>query len=583
MNRESFYASGTYIQPDMGFFAGWVCHMDSFCDCMPVINEKKDLALIFFGENFADLNFFDELKAKHHKFDASNASYLLHMYEESGLSFLNELNGWFSGLLIDLRQGKAVLFNDRYGMQRIYYYEGKDGFYFASEAKALLKICPQLCELDMQGLGELFSCNCVLEYRSLFKNIFVLPESSAWTFDRTGGLIKEKYFKPAEWEEQPWLEKDFFYERLKETLIKVLPRYFRSSQKIGISLTGGFDTRVIMAHANMPPGKYPCYTFGGMYRDCSDVKVARKVARACEQTHQTISLDRRFLSQFADLAEKTIYISDGYLDVGGAPELYINRLARDIAPVRITGNHGSEVLRSMRWLKYSRPTTALFKGDFIGYIDAAHDTFQNVNRQSGNPLSFSLFKEAPWLQYNRLTVEQSQLIPRTPYMDNDIISLLYRAPAGARSSREIALRLIADGNPALRSIMTDRGYGGDMAFPLSVLPRLYHAFFFKAEYAYNYGMPQWLAALDYRVKPLHLEKLFLGRHKFYHFRVWYRDELAAYVREILLDRRTLSRPYINRAFVESIVYSHTKGYRNYTTEITKMLTVELIQRVFIES
>ena len=95
-------------------------------------------------------------------------------------------------------------------------------------------------------------------------------------------------------------------------------------------------------------------------------------------------------------------------------------------------------------------------------------------------------------------------------------------------------------------------------------------------------MPQWLAGFDYMVKPLHLEKLFLGRHKFYHFRVWYRDELAAYVREILLDERTLSRPYVNRSFIESMVHSHTKGYRNYTTEITRMLTAELIQRVFIE-
>ena len=549
---------------------------------MPIWNEKKDLALIFFGENFADLDFFDKLKAKHHKFDSLNAGYIIHMYEESGMNFLNELNGWFSGLLIDLREKKVVLFNDRYGMQRIYYYEGQDGFYFSSEAKALLKICPQLRDIDAKGLGELFSCNCVLDYRSLFKNIYLLPESSAWVFDRVGGITKEQYFKPQSWEDQSWLEKEFFYERLKETFIKVLPRYFRSAQKVGISLTGGFDTRVIMAHMNMPPEKYPCYTFGGMYRNCSDVNVARKVARACEQTHQIISLDRTFLSQFADLAEKTIYISDGCLDVGGSPELYINRIAREIAPIRITGNHGSEVLRSMRWLKYAQPTTSLLHRDFNEYLNAACDTLESMNQQAGHPLSFTLFKEAPWHEYNRLAVEQSQLMLRTPYMDKDIISLMYRAPAGARNSREIALRLIADGNPVLRPIMTDRGYGGGVPFPFSVVPRLYHEFFFKAEYAYNYGMPQWLAGFDYMVKPLHLEKLFLGRHKFYHFRVWYRDELAAYVREILLDERTLSRPYVNRSFIESMVHSHTKGYRNYTTEITRMLTAELIQRVFIE-
>ena len=68
-------------------------------------------------------------------------------------------------------------------------------------------------------------------------------------------------------------------------------------------------------------------------------------------------------------------------------------------------------------------------------------------------------------------------------------------------------------------------------------------FTFKAEYAYDYGMPQWLSRIDHFLSPLRLERLFLGRHKLLHFRVWYRDALADYVREILLDRRTLSRPY----------------------------------------
>src|SRR5206468_5989917 len=45
----------------------------------------------------------------------------------------------------------------------------------------------------------------------------------------------------------------------------------------------------------------------------------------------------------------------------------------------------------------------------------------------------------------------------------------------------------------------------------------------KAEYAYDYGMPQWMARIDHLLLPLRLERLFLGRHKFSHFRVWYRD------------------------------------------------------------
>ena len=57
--------------------------------------------------------------------------------------FLEKLNGWFSGVLLDLRAQKLVLFNDRYGVNRIYYHEDASGFYFSSEAKALLKILPE--------------------------------------------------------------------------------------------------------------------------------------------------------------------------------------------------------------------------------------------------------------------------------------------------------------------------------------------------------------------------------------------------------------------------------------------------------
>ena len=38
-----------------------------------------------------------------------------------------------------------------------------------------------------------------------------------------------------------------------------------------MSLTGGLDTRMIMAWQKSPPRSLPCYSFGGMFRDCQDV------------------------------------------------------------------------------------------------------------------------------------------------------------------------------------------------------------------------------------------------------------------------------------------------------------------------
>jgi asparagine synthase (glutamine-hydrolysing) len=80
----------------------------------------------------------------------------------------------------------------------------------------------------------------------------------------------------------------------------------------------------------------------------------------------------------------------------------------------------------------------------------------------------------------------------------------------------------------------------------------------------------------------HFERLFLGRHKLFHFRVWYRDALSKYVQEMLLDPRTLSRPYLDRSGLEAVVRGHLKEGRNYTTEIHKVLTLELIHRLFLD-
>jgi asparagine synthase (glutamine-hydrolysing) len=140
--------------------------------------------------------------------------------------------------------------------------------------------------------------------------------------------------------------------------------------------------------------------------------------------------------------------------------------------------------------------------------------------------------------------------------------------------------LIAEGSQALREIPTDRGVGGTGL--TGAASRKLLEFLSKAEYAYDYGMPQWLAQVDYFLSPFHFERLFLGRHKFNHYRVWYRDALASYISEMLLDPRTLSRPYIQRKELETMVKGHLKGNQNYTNEIHNVLSLELLHRLFID-
>jgi asparagine synthase (glutamine-hydrolysing) len=181
-----------------------------------------------------------------------------------------------------------------------------------------------------------------------------------------------------------------------------------------------------------------------------------------------------------------------------------------------------------------------------------------------------------------LTLEQTQVAVRSPFLDNNVVQTAFRAPESAFASNEVSQRLIADGNGLLHRIPTDRGVGGGGGRLSEAASRTYLEFLFKAEYAYDAGMPQGIARVDHALSVLRLERLFLGRHKIFHFRVWYRDALAGYVRDMLLDQRTLSRPYFQRKGLESIVRGHLKGGRNYTTEIHKVLTLELLHRLFLD-
>jgi asparagine synthase (glutamine-hydrolysing) len=318
-----------------------------------------------------------------------------------------------------------------------------------------------------------------------------------------------------------------------------------------------------------------------MYRECQDVIMARRIAATCGQTHEVIPVGKEFLSQFPHYVERTVYLTDGCVEPNHAPDLYVNERAAQIAPVRMTGNYGGEVLRRVRAFKPVEPPSGLFSQEFLSHIHAAKETYAGLLR--GHALSFAVFRQAPWHHYGLLALEQTQVALRSPYLDNDLVRMVYRAPASALADNEISLRLIADGDAVLRGIRTDIGQGGNNGRLNTKALRMLLEFSFKAEYAYDYGMPQWVAQIDHIFSRMHLERLFLGRHKFYHFRVWYRDALSQYIRDMLLDPRTLSRPYLERKHVEAMVHGHLKGHRNYTLGIHKVLMLELVHRLFLDS
>lgn len=552
----------------VGLHAGWVAAPATATSATPAWSASQRVGIILAGETPG---------SPRHSWPSQAT--LADNFEAQGVAALAELNGAFSGLVIDLRDQTVTLFNDRYGLSRIYYHDAAAGFFFASEAKALLAALPHLRQLSPRGLAEWFAVGCVLQNRSLFHGVSLLPPASAWKFRRDGRVEKHCYFDRRTWESLPTLSASEYNERLCDVFARLGRRYIGDPSRTALSLTGGLDSRAVLAWAGADAAALPSYTFGGPYRDCADVVIARRLARLCRMPHTTIQVGRDFFTGFNQLAEQSVYLSDGTMDASGAVELHVNDQARAIAPVRLTGNYGSEILRSHVAFRPGRLDRSLFTPDFNALIDEAGETYRS--EAVGHRLSFIAFKQVPWHHHSRFSLEKSRLTPRSPFLDHELVALAYQAPVELRTSPQPLLNLIARGNPRLSAVATDRALRVQRSTVVSRFAHSWQEFTAKAEYAYDYGMPRWLARADRVMTPLHLERLFLGRHKFYHFRVWYRDQLRESVRQ-QVGAAGQTAPFCYRSgAAQRVAEEHLSGAANRTLELHKLLGVQLIERLLL--
>jgi asparagine synthase (glutamine-hydrolysing) len=419
MKHVSSYASGTHFAPDMGIYGGWTALDESFSGGRVLFNESKDISLIFSGESFADVSTRNELLKKGHRLSGVSGDELVHLYEEQGELFFENINGLFSGLLIDRRQMCAFLFNDRYGFDRIYLAEMDDALYFASEAKAILQVLPGARAFSEEGVAQFLALGCTVEGHTLFQHIRLLPGGSVWSF-KDESCRKRRYFSHTNWESQPNLSDEAFELQFQSTFKRILPRYFHSHSNIGISLTAGLDTRMLMACRPNLQEMPVCYTFSGAKSDTLDASLAARVAGACGCEHHTLRIGSDFFSNFAAHVDTTVYLTDGCFGAVGAHEVYLNRAARDLAPVRLTGVFGGEILRGTSTFKPLRLTPDLLDSKLNQEVNTCARQFANIRE---HPVTFAAFKEIPWNIFGSLAACRSQVGFRTPYLDNDLVAL----------------------------------------------------------------------------------------------------------------------------------------------------------------
>ncbi len=558
MRHRPASASGTHFAPGLGVYAGWVAHEDSFAARQSQAPARDGTMLAFCGE-------------------CHPATDVLEGYRQHGDAFLETLNGLFSGLLIDPSAGHAVLFNDRYGSERIYVAEHDGAFLFASEAKALLRVLERLRAFDERGLAQFLAYGSTRGEQTLFRGVRLLPGASSWVHRPGRALRRGRYFSARRWEQHAPLSDGAFEERFAETFARVLPRYLDAVAQVGVSLTGGLDTRMIAACLPSAGRPAVAYTYAADDADTLDVRIAREVAGRMGIAHHVLRIGKDFVADFAAQVDRTVFVTDGCAGATGAHELYLSERASRLAPVRLTGNYGSELLRSMSTLRPLRLSETMFTA---GFQHALRDEAGSAG--AAHCVTRAVFEEVPWHLFGSLAAARSQLTFRTPYLDNELVELAFRASARQRRVAGPALKLIHRKAPALAAIATDRGLAWPPGSARSLARRLFCEATFKLDYWHKEGLPDALAWVDpwwHSLARLHL----LGLHKFLPYRGWFRSELSSHVREVVHDARMSRLGFLDAGALRVLVDEHASGRRNRTAEINAALTLEAIDRVLLQA
>ncbi|HXD16104.1 MAG TPA: asparagine synthase-related protein [Vicinamibacterales bacterium] len=570
MQYETFYAWHRFDSAALGISAGWVGPVDDAEAHAPWRDEEFGLTMLTAGDPQLDGVVGRPTAVTARGWLGGVAAIRRH-----SRSIPAAMRGLFAGFVVDERRRESVLFTDRFGFERLFVYEGPDAFYFSSEAKAILAAAPATREFDPDGLAQFLACGSTLGTRSLFRGIRVLPGGTMLTFDHESKAHPDRYFERSEWEQLEPLPEPAWREAVAAALDRAVERDAAQARRSAVSLTGGLDSRIIMASLDPVPGAIPCYTFGSMYRDTYDVRAARTVAGLCGQRHQSLVLDDAFLANLGEHFDKAVMIADGGLGLSGAAELYVNTLARRVAPVRVTGNYGGELLRGIRAFKSTMP-----RGDFLSpamadRVRAAIHAFSKA--ADVQPLSFTLFLQAP-AGFSRYALERSQVAVRSPFLDDEFVQLLYRRPVNAGDP---STHLIARRRPDLLTIPTDRGLLG-RGGPLVRQTRwLYREGLFKAEYWTGRAASAWVARMAGRGAASIVERAFLGRHKFVHARPWLRGTLGQYMRDVLFAEETLYQlgAFVDVPKVGAMLMSDVSGSSDHSDELDRVVTAAAAARV----
>jgi asparagine synthase (glutamine-hydrolysing) len=532
----------------------------------PMLSEDGRYVLVYNGEIYNYRELAAELQGTGMRFHSrSDTEVVLRAFEAWGPRCVERFNGMFAFVVWDTRERSLFAARDRFGIKPFYYgYEG-DRFVFGSEIKAILAAghTPRVCP---DALNEYFTFQNILSDLTLFDGVRLLEPAHTLTV-RNGDVRIDRYWELAFDPDESVSEADWV-ERIRDAFGRSVSRHLISDVPLGGYLSGGMDSASIVAVATQEIPRMMTFTGGFDLSSVSGLELvfderadAEAVAGSFRTEHYEMVMHAGDMAWV--LPELVWHLED--LRLGMAYQNhYIARLASKFVKVCLAGAGGDELFAGYPWrydLVAGASTVEAFDRAYYTYWsrlvpDAEKPSFftgaiwDDIRGSSTfdvyraaiapadelPPVDRALYFEAKTFLHGLLVVEDRLsmahgLEDRVPFLDNELVEIARRVPARLKYNEH-------GGKQILRSAMRE-------FLPAEI----------TAKKKQGFSPPD-------------------GS--------WYRGPTMDYIREILLDSKSLDRGYFEPDFIVRVLEEHLHGRVNHRLLIWSLLCFEWWNRLFID-